>query len=152
MMPVTGAYAPWIWLAAGILLCACESVAPGLFLLWIGLAAIATGLTAFVVSTGFEWTLILFGLYAVASLVIGRRVYGPRESIKESPFLNRRLESLIGREYALDHAIEQGEGRIRVNDTVWRVRGPELPAGTRVRVTGSEDGVLLRVEPVVPLS
>jgi membrane protein implicated in regulation of membrane protease activity len=138
---------PWLWLTAGILLCAAETLAPGMFLLWIGLAAFATGLTAFAVTLGFEWTLIVFGLYAVLSLLVGRRFYGSRASEGDRPFLNRRADVLVGQMFFLERAIQAGEGRIKVNDSVWRVRGPDLPAGAKVLVTGVEEGVLLRVEP-----
>jgi hypothetical protein len=59
--------------------------------------------------------------------------------------LNRRAESYVGRMFTLDGAIVDGRGRFRVDDTVWLVEGPDLPAGTRVRVTGT-DKTLLRVE------
>jgi membrane protein implicated in regulation of membrane protease activity len=141
-----GGLGPWLWLAAGVLFCAGEMFAPGMFLLWIGIAALATGLLTFAVGLSFAWTLILFGLFAVASLMIGRRVYGSQEKASDRPFLNKRAEALLGREFILDHAIKGGEGRIRVNDSVWRVRGPDLPSGTKVTVVRIEDGVLLWVE------
>jgi membrane protein implicated in regulation of membrane protease activity len=140
-----GTLEPWVWLAGGVLLCAGEMLAAGMFLLWIGLAAMATGATVFVFAVSLEWTLILFGVYAVVFVALGRRVYGSQDRPGDRPFLNRRAEALLGREFTLDHAIEGGEGRIRVNDSVWRVRGPDLPAGAKVTVTGVEDGVLLRV-------
>lgn len=140
------AHAPWLWLAAGILLCVGEMLAAGMFLLWFGLAALATGMTIFVFDLSLAWTLILFSLFAVAFVALGRKVYGVQEKPSDRPFLNRRAEALLGRTFVLDHAIEGGEGRIRVNDSVWRVRGPDLPAGAPVTVTAIEDGVLLRVE------
>ena len=138
---------PWLWLAAGVLLCAGEMFAPGMFLLWIGIAALATGLLTFAVGLSFAWTLIFFGVCAVISLVIGRRVYGSSDTVGDRPFLNRRAEALLGQQFTLDHAIEDGQGRIRVNDSIWRVRGPDLPSGARVTVVSIEDGVLLMVEP-----
>jgi membrane protein implicated in regulation of membrane protease activity len=138
----------WGWIIAGILLCAAEMMAPGMFLLWIGLAAIATGLTVFVIPLGFEWRLIAFCAYAIISVLIGRKVYGASQKVGDKPFLNRRAENLVGRTFPLADAISNGEGRIRVNDSVWRVRGPDLPAGQTVKVTGVEDSVTLRVERV----
>jgi membrane protein implicated in regulation of membrane protease activity len=143
---LAGVYAPWLWLAGGVLLCAGEMLAAGMFLLWIGLAAIATGLTIFAFTLSLEWALILFGVYAVVLVAIGRKVYGAQERPSDRPFLNRRADALLGRTFVLDHAIKGGEGRIRVNDSVWRVRGPDLPAGATVTVTSIEDGVLLHVE------
>ncbi len=139
-------FGPWGWMIAGILLCAAEMLAPGMFMLWIGLAALATGMTLFAVPLGFAWAAILFGVFAVISLLLGRKFYGSRGVEGDRPFLNKRAEALIGRAYVLDQAITAGEGRIRVNDSTWRVRGADMAPGTRVKVTGIEDGVVLRVE------
>ena len=136
----------WVWLVGGLLLCAGESLAPGIFLLWFGLAAIATGLVMFVLPLPLEWSLIVFGLFAIVTLLIGRRTYGSRNREGDRPFLNRRAEALIGQIFVLDQPIEAGEGRIRVNDSIWRIVGPDLPIGTRVRVTEIIEGGLLRVE------
>ncbi len=135
----------WAWLVLGILLCAGETLAPGMFLLWIGLAAILTGLVLFIVPLGLAWSLIVFGIAAVVCVAVGRKFYGSVERGTDRPFLNRRAEALIGKTFILDEPIRDGFGRIRVNDSIWRVRGPNLPAGTQVRVDGLEDGVLLRV-------
>ena len=144
---LSGGIGPWLWLAAGVLLCAGEMFAPGMFLLWIGIAALATGLLTFAVGLSFAWTLIFFGVCAIASLYMGRRVYGSAERSGDKPFLNKRAEALVGQAFTLDHAIKDGQGRIRVNDSVWRVRGPDLPSGAKVKVVAIEDGVMLRVEP-----
>ncbi len=59
-----------------------------------------------------------------------------------------RAEGLIGREFFLDQAIQRGFGVIRVDDSVWRVAGEDMSVGAKVRVTGVEDGSLLRVAKV----
>ena len=142
-------FAPWIWIVAGMLVCAAETFAPGIFLLWIGLAGIAVGLAHFLAPIGFEWSLVLFAVLALAFSLIGRRVYGSIDTGTAGDALNRRAGVLVGREFPLERPIVNGAGSIRVHDSVWRVTGPDLPAGTRVRVTGIEDGVLLRVEAVL---
>jgi membrane protein implicated in regulation of membrane protease activity len=142
---MTNDLAPWFWLAAGVLTCAAEALAPGMFLLWIGLAAIATGLTSFVVPLGGEWSLMLFGIYAVVCVIIGRKFYGSRDVASDRPNLNRRADALVGQVFLLEDAIENGEGRARVGDSVWRVHGPDLPKGTRVKVASVEGGVMLQV-------
>lgn len=144
---MTNELSPWFWLVAGVLTCAAEALAPGVFLLWIGLAAIATGLTSFVVSLSFAWALVAFGVYAVICVGVGRKVYGSRDIVSDRPNLNRRAEALIGQTFTLEDAIENGEGRARVGDSVWRVRGPDLPRGTRVKVAAVDGGIALRVEP-----
>ncbi len=144
-----GSTGAWLWLAGGILLCAAETFAPGLFLIWLGLAAIVTGLVYFVLPPlGFDWTLLLFCALAVISVLIGRRIYGSAVKASPIPFLNRRAEGLVGRVFVLDEPIREGRGRVRVEDSVWRVKGPDLEAGESVKVTGVEGGVLLIVAPV----
>jgi inner membrane protein len=126
-------FGPWGWVVVGVLLCAVEVFAPGAFLIWLGLAAIATGvLTALVPLT--------------TATSIGYHSYG--ELARRAPLagLNRGAQDFVGRELVLVDAIEHGEGRVKAGDTVWRVTGPDLPAGRRVRVVSVEDGVMLRVE------
>jgi len=141
-----GIHVSWLWLVAGILLCAAEAVAPGMFLLWIGIAALVTGLVLAVVSLSLPWTLVLFGVLTIVSLLLGRKFYGSRDTEGDRPFLNRRADSLVGQTFILTDAIRQGEGRINVNDSPWRVRGPDMPAGTKIRVTAVQDAVVLLVE------
>jgi len=141
-----GGQAHWIWLILGILLCAGEIFASGVFLIWIGLAAIATGLIMLVVPMSATWSLIVFALLSIASVLIGWKLYGSQNPESDHPFLNRRTDALIGRTFVLAKPIVGGEGTIRIHDANWRVRGPDMPAGTRVRVTGVQDTTVLLVE------
>jgi membrane protein implicated in regulation of membrane protease activity len=136
----------WYWLIGGVLLCALEAFAPGMFFLWVGVAALATGLLLSVFDPGFAWSMLLFGAISVAAVLIGRRFYGASEKESDQPFLNRRIDAMVGRTYVLSEPISGGEGRLIVNDTQWRVRGADMPAGVKVRVTGIEDSTYLVVE------
>ena len=140
--------AHWLWIAAGVLLCAGEMLAPGVFLLFIGLAAIFTGVLLSIVQLDFVWSLLVFGVLSAGAVLLGQRLYGSRQTASDQPFLNRRADGLVGKTFALAEAVKAGEGAIRVNDTKWRVRGPDMPAGTKVRVTGVEDATILLVEQV----
>jgi inner membrane protein len=141
------AYAHFVWLIGGLALCAAELVVPGAFLLWIGFGAITLGLIELVVSVPLEWSLILFAALAVGYSLIGRKVYGGMET-SGGDTLNRRAQSLVGREFMLVEPIVNGEGKAKVLDTVWRVSGQDAPAGVRVRVTGvGAQGNVLKVEP-----
>jgi hypothetical protein len=95
-----------------------------------------------------EWNLVVFTVAIFVSGFFGRKLYGGKEKDTDRPFLNRRLEGLVGKAFVLDQPIENGSGRIRVEDSVWRVVGPDTPAGSRVRVTGTHNGVVLKVERV----
>jgi inner membrane protein len=142
------AHSPWLWLTSGFILCAAEMLAPGALLLWIGLAAIATGAIELFVELNAAIALIIFALLSIAFAFIGRKIYGPMgKSIVES-MPGHRAAALIGREFILDEPITHGFGRIRVDDTVWRVRGADQPSGAKVRVKQVEDEVLLIVEGV----
>ena len=135
---------PFLWLAGGIVLAALEMAAAGVYLLWIGLGAIATGLVALALpAMTLVQQLLLFALAVAISAPLGALVYR-RLARSADTTLNRRSEQLVGRTVTLDEAIVNGAGRVRVGDTVWRVEGPDLPAGSRVRIIGSE-GVALWV-------
>ena len=136
----------WIWIGFGILLCAMEMIAAGVFLLWFGLAAIATGILLVFIPMSSTWSLVVFAILSVGSVLIGRKIYGARTTEDDQPFLNRRAEAMIGKTYILAQPIKGGEGAIKVNDTSWRINGPDMPAGTRVKVTGVVDAMVLQVE------
>lgn len=140
---------PWSWWIAGLILLAAELVAPGFFLVWIGLAALIVGILSLLFWDNSFWfwqvQAILFALLAVATTFIGRKLT-LQHGETDQPFLNQRAESLVGRTATLAEPIREGRGRIRLDDTVWRVSGPDLPVGTRVKVVASS-GRDLTVEP-----
>ncbi|PZN59623.1 MAG: hypothetical protein DIU65_00030 [Proteobacteria bacterium] len=144
---------PWNWMVLGIILLVLEIVLPGVFLVWIGIASLIVGaISIFAWESGF-WTwqtqVLLFLVLSVASAFAGRRLAGPRKDDSDQPLLNRRGDQLIGRTATLAEPIRNGRGRIQLGDTLWRVSGPDLPAGTRVRVTAvAETELGLVVEPI----
>ena len=140
-------HTPWLWLIGGLALCAAEILAPGVFLLWIGLAALAVGLFELLLPLAFAPSLLLFAILAIAFSFVGRRLYGGGQQVGGQQ-LNQRAARLTGCEFVLAEAIVAGSGRVRVQDTSWRVVGPDAALGTRVRVLGVVDGVVLKVEPV----
>lgn len=135
----------WGWLGLGLLLIAAELLAPGAFLLWIGIAALLVGLTELFFVPGWAGELLLFAGYSVVAVLAGLRVYQARPRDNGGLVLNERLAELRGRVFHLDAAIVEGYGRIRLGDSVWRVKGPDLPAGARVEVTGLEGATLVVV-------
>lgn len=135
-----------VWIVVGLVLCALEILAPGAFLIWIGLAALTTGLLSLALGFSLPVALVLCALLAVGYTLVGRKIYGGREP-HDGAVLNDKARALIGRQATLDRAIDAEAGRLRIDDAQWRVRGPELPAGARVRVVAvAEDGVTLVVE------
>jgi len=134
-----------VWLIAGLALCAAETLVPGAFLIWIGAAAMVVGIVEFVFPMELTAQLLLFAALVVASVFVGRRVYGSLDAGTPQLPLSR-AHALIGKEFFLDEPIVHGFGRMRVGDSVWRVAGDELPAGAKVRVVAVEDGAEVRVE------
>lgn len=139
----------WHWLVLGVLLMALEVLAPAMLLMWFGFGASVTGVTLWLLpSLPLSGQIILFALVSVLSVFGWRKSRFREENIhSDTPDLNNRLHSHIGKEYVLTEAIINGRGTMRVGDTAWRVQGADMPAGTRVRVTGV-DGVIFTVEKV----
>lgn len=138
----------WNWFVFGLALLILELLAPGFFFIWFGLAALVTGgialLLGSVIGFGWQWQIVVFLVLAVFFVLSGRRFFGSSDR-QDEPLLNQRGEQLIGQRATLDEAIVNGRGRIRINDTTWRVKGPDLPAGTEVHVTAF-DPVTLEIE------
>jgi inner membrane protein len=135
----------WNWLILGVALMAIETFAPGVFMLWLGLAALIVGLVSFGIAWSWQAQVIAFAALAIAMVPLWRHFARRHEKPTDTPFLNRRAESLIGRVFTLEKPIIDGVGTVRVDDTVWRVAGPDAPSGSRVKVTQA-DGASLTVE------
>jgi membrane protein implicated in regulation of membrane protease activity len=140
-------YGGWSWVVLGIAILAIELVAPGGVFVWLGAAAIITGIAALVQPITLPFQFALFGILALASIAAWLAMVRRRTPSEESdrPLLNKRAQTLVGRNAILIDAIENGYGRVKLGDTTWRVSGPALDSGTLVKVTGYE-GTVLSVE------
>jgi len=133
------------WILAGILLIL-ELSSPIFFFLWLGFAAAAMGLLLWVFpEMPLATQLTLFAILSVVAVVAWRRYKETHPPESDQPLLNQRGRQYQGRVFTLENPIENGVGKVEVDDSTWRVKGPDLPAGTRVRVTGV-DGVIFVVE------
>lgn len=138
----------WHWWILGLGLIVAETVLPGTFFLWMGISALVMGLIAWgAPALGWEMQLMLFALLSLVSIVGWRFWQRRHPDESDQPLLNRRAEQYVGRVFTLETPIENGFGKVRVGDSMWRVRGPDAPAGRQVRVT-AVDGVVLVVETV----
>ncbi len=136
----------WSWIVAAAILMAAEILAPGYVLIWLGGAAALTGLLFLVVPAPWQVQFAVFAVLALISLYGWFKVArASAVAPSDRPDLNRRSESLVGREFVLEEPIQAGRGRIRLADSVWAVTGPDLAAGQRIRVA-SLDGATLVVE------
>jgi membrane protein implicated in regulation of membrane protease activity len=137
----------WDWLALGTVLLILEVFGAGGYLLWIGVAAAAIGIVTYIFpSMPWELQFVLFAVLSVLTAVYWWRRQRVVVRQSDQPGLNMRGQELIGRTFTVQDAIIAGRGKIKVNDGVWMVIGPDAPAGSLVRVV-SQDGAILKVEP-----
>jgi hypothetical protein len=136
----------WSWFVVAGALLILELMAPGIFFIWLAIPAAVVGLLDMMLNMGWQVELVVFSALSVVSVYAGRRFLSERKVFDSTqPNLNRRMYEYIGSTYVLGEAIREGRGHLSINSTLWEVEGPDLPPGTRVRVTGV-NGLRLRVE------
>ncbi|MBB6425104.1 NfeD family protein [Sphingopyxis sp. JAI128] len=133
----------WAWLSIGVLLAAAEIVAPGFFLVWLGAAAIVTGIVAWIAPIGIPLQLAIFAILSIVALYAGRKYLSDNPITTTDPLLNQRGGRLVGEVLTVTKAIEDGRGRAKVGDGEWPVRGPDVAEGAKVRVVSADGGVLV---------
>src|SRR5215470_7252907 len=136
----------WHWLIAAVIFFVLELVAPGAFMIWLGLSSLLVGVISFFVVWPWQYQLVVFAAFAILSIPLWRRAAHRVEGPTDQPFLNRRADAFVGREFTLEKPIVGGNGSVRIDDTIWRVAGPDVPGGSRVKVVRA-DAATLVVEP-----
>lgn len=138
------------WLVLGGLLLAAEMLGGNGYLLWSGVAAVITGLLAWMIPFSWEWQGVLFALLTMLAAWLWWQWLSKRVQ-RQKPAdasLNLRGQQLLGRRFQLDNGLINGRGHMRVGDSSWPVSAEtDLPAGTRVEVTAVE-GITLRIRAV----
>lgn len=147
MSGIVASLGTWNWLIVGLVLVGLELLAPGVFLFWLGLAALIVGMLSFLIDWSWQTQVIVFALLAIAAVPLWRRFAQRKSEPSDNSFLNKRNDALIGRVFTLEKPIVDGYGTVRVGDTVWRVNGPDTAAGDRVKVVKA-DGAKLTVTAV----
>ena len=138
----------WHWWILAVGLMTLEVLLPTFFFIWLGAAAFVTGIILWLMpSLSWEIQLVIFAVLSIVSVIVSRKYYDNSEVATDEPFLNRRSEQYIGRVITLKEPIVDGTGKIKVDDSIWKVVGEDCPVGTRIRVV-SADNVLLHVEVV----
>jgi membrane protein implicated in regulation of membrane protease activity len=135
----------WWWLALGLLLAIAEIAIPGVFLIWLAMAALITGVVAWLVPIGVPLQVGLFALLAIVAVFMGKRYLAANPVVSADPNMNDRGARLLGDMVTITQAIDGGMGRARHGDSEWLVKGPDAEPGTRMRVSG-HDGTVLSVE------
>ena len=141
----------WMWAIGGLVLLIAEIVAPGFFLVFLGVAAIATGLFTLLFDLSLAPQLVLFVIYTALAVMIGKRWYAEPDHADQSIRLNNPSERMVGKSVTGIDPVDDHGGRVRVGDGEWSARGGPAAAGARVRVV-AVDGNCLLVENVALLS
>ena len=131
------------WLIGGLILLLLELATPGVFMMWLGLAACGTALIILTTDIGFDLQVVTFAILTPLALYAGLRIRKRARGVNAPP------SGLVGRS-AIALEFHGREGRVRLGDSSWAARVPpdvaEPPAGTRLRVQGV-DGIVLVVRP-----
>ena len=138
----------WIWLTLGLVLAGLEVIVPGVYLIWLAVAAIVTGLL--VIGTdqlggtmGLAGQVVSFVFMALIFAYSARRWLRDSPIVSSDPLMNNRTGRVVGQTVLVTQAIAHGDGRVKLGDSEWLARGPDTAAGEWVRVTGAEGSVLL---------
>ncbi len=142
----------WYWFALAAILASVEMLAPGVFFLWLGLAAFITGIATFMISDlSTAGQLTTFALFSMILIYIAIKFFKSKKLKTDQPHLNDRGAQYHGKTGTLEDAIVGGTGRARFGDTTWKVEGPDMPAGCIVKIVGS-DGPVMKVEKIAEAS
>lgn len=137
----------WHWWILAVLFVVLEVFTPGTFFLFMGFAAaVVGGVVLIVPALGWEYQVLGFAVLSVVGTFAGRAYLKRRPIETDRPTLNRRGAQYVGRTFTLEEPIVNGLGKLRVDDSTWKIAGSDCPAGTSVKVTGV-DGTILQVEP-----
>ncbi len=145
-----GIEAHWVWITLGLILAGLEMLVPGVYLIWLAVAALITGALAYVFDPSVPMQVVDFVFLSLIIAFSARRFLGDKPIESVDPLMNRRGARLVGETATVVQAIEHGSGRIRLGDSEWIAHGPNIAVGERVRVSGSEGAILL-VEPLTLL-
>ena len=143
ILDIVRSLGPWNWWILGVLLLGLEILAPGSFFIWLGLASIVVGALALFLEIAWQAEVIIFVVLASVFALVGRRIFARESSPGEQPFLNDRTQRIVGSIYVLGEPIIDGKGGILIDDTRWRVVGPDMPSGSRVKVVSADGPVLI---------
>ncbi len=136
----------WHWYIVAVVLIAFEMMIPAAYLLWMGIAAIVVGtLLFFIPSMPWLVQVMIFAVVSVVSVVLYKNYMKKNKRESDKPNLNQRSAQYVGRVYTLSEPIVNGVGKVRIGDSMWKVRGEDREAGKNVKVTDA-DGVVLIVE------
>ena len=125
----------WYWWVLAVFLLGIEILAPGFFFLWLSLSGFIVGTVLLIIPlTSLEIQLLIFATLSIVSILVWRRYGIQHRPETDHPLLNKRGAQYIGRTFSLIEPIENGRGKIKVDDSIWTVQGEDCPLETKVEV------------------
>jgi membrane protein implicated in regulation of membrane protease activity len=137
----------WHWLALAVVLGILDVlIGANFFFVWCGIAAAVVGALLFYMpNIGWEMQFLIFGIGSMCSFFVWRKFATHGKDAVNKGRLNQRAAQYIGRTFTLQEPIVNGRGKVRVDDTIWRVEGEDLPSGEQIKIV-DVDGVVLKIE------
>ena len=132
----------WLWAIGGVLLLIAEVIAPGFFLLFVGAAAVLTGVFTLLFDLSLGPQLVLFAIYSTLAVMLGKRFYAQPDAAHDNLGLNNPGLRLVGKSVLVTDPVDEHGGRVRVGDSEWSARGGPAAAGERVTITGVDGNCL----------
>jgi len=144
MQEIIDFFGIWFWFIIAAVLLIVELLVSGIFFVWLGLSAVCVGIVDLAVHLAWQREVALFAVLSVVLVVFARPWLKKRHLDRsDQPHLNRRMYGYVGKRYVLDEPIENGSGRLRIDDNLWSIEGPDLPKGARVQVKGVNGSTLV---------
>lgn len=134
----------WLWLIAGLCLIALEMLAPVAYFLWFGVSSLMLGLlTYFYTSLSIFSQALLFCAFSIIVTILGRRFIPIHIEDKHDKYINKKVLSIIGKEYTLNESIKDGRAQIKIGETLWNIKGPDLEKGVKIKIIDIENNCLI---------
>ena len=136
----------WQWWIIAVVLVIIEILAPTFFALWMAIAAFLTGVALYLMPEMlWEYQVFLFAILSVVSIIVWRYYYNKNPIATDEPLLNRRGEQYVGRIITLQEPIVDGQGKVKVDDSTWKIEGEDCAEGTKIKIV-SVNNVVFQVD------
>jgi membrane protein implicated in regulation of membrane protease activity len=134
----------WWWAAAAAIIAILELHAPGYYLIWLAVGAALTATLESLIGLSLSGQLFVFAVASGLSCLAGYFAYRNLGVFdKFAAGINQKGVSMVGTRGIVSVDLANGQGKVRLGDSVWLAEGPDLPAGTPIRVTAVRNTVVI---------
>jgi len=135
----------WHWASLGIILLVLEILGTAGFLIGTAIAAfLMSAIISIFPDIDWKWQLAIFSISAAVFSIIYLKRFANFNENTDQPNLNNRAAQHIGKRYTLKEAIINGQGKIQVGDTFWKIScDDDLAASTKIEVTAVDSMTLI---------